>query len=212
MEGSQTQNEAKSSSFFQRNRIIIRGAIIFGLLVIGSIVLLSSSIMQTGPVRIFTSIIAQIAGAILRLFDKNVNVVGTLVSSPRFQIEIVNGCNGVEVTAILASAILATPAPWRKRLAGIAIGAGLIFVLNIARAVSLFLIGSYASFEAFQFVHVYVWQTVVVLVSVAFFMVWLGVVSAERPGSGDESGGVPREDADTEHRGGTVLDNDGAAL
>jgi exosortase H (IPTLxxWG-CTERM-specific) len=91
--------------------------------------------------------------------------------SDAFEVTIVNGCNGVYETTLLAAAILATPTSWMKRVVGIAAAALGIYVLNIGRAASLFTIGIYRPWW-FNFAHEYVWQTVVVFAVLAIFMAW----------------------------------------
>jgi exosortase/archaeosortase family protein len=53
------------------------------------------------------------------------------------------GCNGIEAMLVLVAGMLAYPATWRQRAAGIAIGAMAIRALNLARVVSLFYLGQW---------------------------------------------------------------------
>ena len=84
--------------------------------------------MQSGPVLTFTGTIASIAGFVLGLFLDNISVEGVAIGSSAFSIRIVNACNGIYVTALLVSAIIATPATWRRKLQGIIIGVVLVIV------------------------------------------------------------------------------------
>ncbi len=170
------------------------------LLAGGSIIGLSLPVMQHGPVHAFTATIATVTGALLKVWNPAVEVSGTVVKSAGFRMEIVNGCNGAYVTALLAAAIIVTPGAWWKRLAGIMAGAAFIYVLNIIRAGSLFVVGGAASREVFYFAHTYVWQTLVVLFAVAFYVVWLGILPSEGRG-GPEAGGGADTQGDS-HGGG----------
>jgi len=98
---------------------------------------------------------------------------GRMLAGPLFQTEIANGCNGVYVTALVVAAMLSAPASWMHRTLGVAGAAVSIYVLNVCRVASLFLIGSYRH-DWFDFFHVYVWETVVVLASLAIFLAWAG--------------------------------------
>ena len=64
-------------------------------------------------------------GAVLmNVIDPSVISYGRVLQSAKtgFGVSIEAGCNGVEAMIILASAMLAFPAPWKHRLAGVAIG------------------------------------------------------------------------------------------
>lgn len=197
---------------FIENSAIIKAAFVFAIFCLGSVVLLSSDFMQTGPVEDFTATISRLAGAVLGIFDKSISTNGTMLQSPGFAIKIVNGCNGVFVTALLVSAIIATPASWKKKLSGIICGAAAIYVLNVTRAISLFLIGSYTSKKVFDIFHVYVWQTMVVFFVLAFFVGWLGGLSAEGRSGGKAGGGDDRPGGDTERISDPSMDGDSAVL
>jgi len=198
--------------FFKKNRDIIYSGIIFFILSCGSIIGLSTQRMLGGPVKSFTATLASVAGTLLKLWDSTVIVTGTLVQSARFQIEIVSGCNGVYVTTLLVAAIIATPASWRRKLPGILVGATVVYVFNLVRLVSLFIIGTYTSMEVFDFFHVYIWQTLVVFIALAFFMGWIGTLPAPETGSDCADSGDDGEDVDPEHSDNTALDRSGSTI
>ena len=198
--------------FFKQNSDLIRSGLIFIVLSCGFIVGLSTKTMQSGPVKSFTATLASVAGTLLKLWDSTVIVTGTLVQSARFGIIIVSGCSGVYVTAIFVAVIIATPASWRRKLLGILIGATVIYVLNLARIVSLFIIGTYTSMEVFDFFHVYIWQTLVVFIALAFFMGWIGTLPAPETGSDYADSGDGGEDVDPEHSDNTALDRNGSTI
>ena len=72
----------------------------------------------------WTNALAQISTAIVTFFDPNVVAVGKVMRSTTngFAVSIEAGCNGVEATIVLLAAILAFPAPWKHKLAGLAAG------------------------------------------------------------------------------------------
>jgi exosortase/archaeosortase family protein len=63
------------------------------------------------------------------------------ISSNRFSIRIDWGCDGSEPLALFVAAVLAFPAPFRRKIPGILLGTAILAVANLARVVSLFLAG-----------------------------------------------------------------------
>src|SRR5665811_950278 len=92
----------------------------------------------------FTSAIADVCVWIVGLFDPHAIAHGKILQSTTsgFAISIERGCNGVEAVIILIAAILAFPAPWKHKLAGIGIGFVAIQAMNLVRIISLFYLGS----------------------------------------------------------------------
>ena len=82
-----------------------------------------------------------------------------------------NGCNGVEAMLILVAAVLAFPAGGRARAAGVAAGVIVLQAANLVRVVSLFWLGVHHR-EVFETFHTAVWQTALILVAVAVFILW----------------------------------------
>lgn len=64
----------------------------------------------------FTEVVARSSALVLRSVEGGVEAAGTVIRSPRFAIDVRNGCNGVEATILLAAAIFAFPAMLRSRL------------------------------------------------------------------------------------------------
>ena len=119
----------------------------------------------------FTGLIVQASAAVLRGLGEPARTAGTLLTSPAFTVDVKNGCNGVEAMLLLVSAILAFPAPARKRLAGLLAGVAAIQVANLIRVVSLFWLGVHHR-DVFELFHAAIWQTVLILMSVVLFILW----------------------------------------
>jgi exosortase H (IPTLxxWG-CTERM-specific) len=113
------------------------------------------------------------------LIGERVAVAGTVIASGTFSVNIENGCNGLETALLLAAAIFAYPAKWTERAAGFLIGFAAIQAVNLVRVASLFWIGVHRR-AWFDSAHTLVWQTVVVLLGVGFFVVWAGRVGRTR--------------------------------
>jgi exosortase H (IPTLxxWG-CTERM-specific) len=127
--------------------------------------------------------IAVVAGAMLHAIGQNVIVNGTTIASSRFAVNINNGCNGIEAMLILLAAIGSFPATMKSRLIGLGIGAVIVQLLNEVRIISLYLIGAYRP-SLFQIFHTAVWQVVVILAAIIFFLQWSARVAPNRLANG----------------------------
>ena len=106
-----------------------------------------------------------------------------MVSAARclgFAISIERGCNGVEAVIILVSAMLAFPAPWKNRLAGIGLGFVAIQVLNLVRIISLFYLGQW-NIDVFEWAHLYVWQALIMLDVLIVWLLWVRTLPRAAP-------------------------------
>jgi exosortase H (IPTLxxWG-CTERM-specific) len=119
----------------------------------------------------FTSGVARVSAVVLNAIGEKVSVSGTEIRSGGFAVQIENGCNGVEAALLFGSAVLAFPAPWRRRLLGLVAGFAAIQALNLVRVVSLFWIGAHRP-ALFSSSHTVLWQSAVVLASVLLFLFW----------------------------------------
>lgn len=119
----------------------------------------------------FTEAVARGSVLLLRAGGSAVEATGTVMRSARFALDVQNGCNGVEAAILLAAAILAFPATLRSRLAGVTLGIAAIQLLNVVRLGSLFWLGEHNR-RLFDFVHVAVWQSLVILAAISIFMLW----------------------------------------
>ena len=93
--------------------------------------------------------------------------------------QIVPDCTPLMPTAAFAISVVAFPAPWRRRLIGIAVGAVLLWVYNLLRIFALIPVLKYRP-TWFDFIHVYLWQTTTLIVVFAMFLIWLGTQTRRR--------------------------------
>ena len=159
------------ASFWQRNRREATFLIVFLLLLGGSFTLISVNWVNEHAIEPFTAGIARVSGVVLDLMGQNITQQGTILRSPRFAVNIRNGCNGVEAMLIFLAAVLAFPAPWRSRFLGLAFGILAIQAVNLVRVVALFLTGAYFP-KFFDASHTVVWQTLVILSGVLLWIFW----------------------------------------
>jgi exosortase H (IPTLxxWG-CTERM-specific) len=147
---------------------------------------------QTHFVVPWTNALAQISTWLVTVFDPNVAAAGKVMRSTAngFAVSIEAGCNGVEATIVLVAAMLAFPAPWRHRLAGLVAGIAAVQVLNIIRIISLFYLGQW-SLKVFEWAHLYVWQALIMLDVLIVWLVWVRMLP-RRDDHGDGPAGTPR--------------------
>ncbi|MBI3846326.1 MAG: exosortase H [Planctomycetes bacterium] len=120
---------------------------------------------------------AQVAStaAVLRILGVAASVDGLVLRAPGFDMRITNellgGCNGLNVVVILIAAVAAYPAPIRHRLVGIAVGAAVLFIVNVVRLVSLYFVGAHAP-GLEEMMHLYVWQVLLIAVTGFIWFQW----------------------------------------
>jgi exosortase/archaeosortase family protein len=85
----------------------------------------------------------------------------------------------VETALLFACAVLAFPAPWRRRIAGLLLGFAAIQLLNLVRVVSLFWIGAHKP-ALFSSSHTVLWQSAVVLCGVLLFLFYASLEQRRR--------------------------------
>src|SRR5271157_1592186 len=122
----------------------------------------------------WTETLAAISADLVKLFDPKVIAEGNVLQSARngFAVAIEAGCNGVEASIVLVAAMLAFPAPWRRKLIGLAVGILAVQGLNIIRVISLFYIGQW-DLDVFEFAHLYVWQALIMLDVLIVWLLWI---------------------------------------
>ena len=99
------------------------------------------------------------------------SVSGASLQYNGFVVQIVEACDGVLPAMIYLSAVLAFPSRWIDKGWGILIGLPAIFLVNLARLVTLMLVGA-AWPGVFEQVHIYVWQALVIALAMAVWVFW----------------------------------------
>ena len=145
----------------------------FALLIGGLYAIIVIPWVDRHAVAPLTRGIASVTALTLRGIGQPVTTDGTSVVGSTASVNIENGCNGLEAVAILAAAVLAFPASWRQRGLGLLAGITGIQLLNIVRTSSLFLFLKYKP-DWFQILHTGVWQTLLVVAALGFFIFWSG--------------------------------------
>ena len=89
-----------------------------------------------------------------------------------FGVEMKDGCNGINVTFLLWSAILAFPSTWKRKLQGLLLGTAAIQGINIIRFISLYYLIR-INRPLFDFAHEYLWEALIMLDAMVAFGLWV---------------------------------------
>jgi exosortase H (IPTLxxWG-CTERM-specific) len=165
------QSGDQAASGWRAYRQEIRFLALFVLILAGGFAFIAWTPVNDRVIEPVTGAIATTSRALLNLFGQQVVQTGTTLTSPRFAVNIRNGCNGVEALIIFVAAVLSFPATWRSRALGLGLGTVAIEVVNLIRVVALFLTGAYVP-KLFESSHTVIWQTIVILCAVLLWIFW----------------------------------------
>jgi exosortase/archaeosortase family protein len=132
-------------------------------------------------VKLFSHVVhfyANISSSILNMLGFHTTVLADGVYSGGFSMSIKKGCDALEPMALLSSGIIAFPSNTKLKFAGLITGLSFLFILNIIRIVSLYLVGVYRP-ALFQIAHIEIWQVIFILFSICFWFIWIRKVSRE---------------------------------
>jgi exosortase/archaeosortase family protein len=108
---------------------------------------------------------------------------GTLLQFEGFHAEVVDACNGILPGWIYVAAVVAFPSRWSQKLRGFLIGLPALFAINVVRVISLMLLGARAP-DLVERIHIDVWQTAVVVLSMALWTFWAERIVGRQPAFG----------------------------
>ena len=149
-------------------------------------VLLSYGILAIPAIdRLLYGILELTAGSVapmLSILGYRCTVEGVTIHGDDFSVAVRRGCDGVEPMLILWSAVVAMRAPLVPTVAGLAISAVIIQIVNFVRVVSLFVIGSRCP-AMFHVMHVEIWPVIMIAVEMVIFMLWLNLIRTRRKDS-----------------------------
>ena len=156
--------------------IAVRVAIIFAAALAATMIV--SGEMRGAWLDAFCALLAGIAGFALTLLGVPASSDGATVGSDAFSAVIVQECSALDVVILFGAAVLAYPASIGARLRGLLLGVAVLFALNIARIVSLILIGIHYP-DSLEDAHLWVWQPAMAIAAIGLWMLWhWGVPSA----------------------------------
>lgn len=130
------------------------------------------------------------AVALINLFSPQTSAIaqGTHISAIGGGINVISGCEGVEVMLLLAASMTISPLAWRSRLAGLLIGSLVVFLLNQARLISMFF-AVRIDRSVFEMLHGMVAPILLIALTALFFSWWLGRHGIGKPTVSNESAG-----------------------
>lgn len=120
----------------------------------------------------FIAIYTNISSALLNIFGFQTKAEGSILTNSTFSVNVKEGCDALIPMIIYITAVLVFPADWKKKWRGLMVGIPILFVLNLLRIVSLYLIGIYIP-SIFEFMHVEFWQVLFIICTVLTFVRWL---------------------------------------
>lgn len=153
---------------------MLRFMLIFIGCLLGLFVLELLQPVERHVIEPFTAALAQVCVWLVGAFDADAIAHGKILqtASGSFAVSIERGCNGIEAVIILVAAMLAFPASWKHKLAGIGAGFVAIQALNLVRIISLFYLGQWNRLW-FDWFHLYLWQALIILDALVVFLLWL---------------------------------------
>jgi exosortase H (IPTLxxWG-CTERM-specific) len=155
---------------------LYRFLLLFGACLLGGFGLLLAPPMQPAVSR-YSTLVVTVAARVIGICGGHVAADGDLLSDPAsgFAIRMANGCNGAHVTILLWAAVLAFPASLLQKAKGLLAGTGAIHVVNLIRFISLYYLGMYSQ-QWFQFAHMYLWESLMMLDTLVVFWGWAYLV------------------------------------
>ena len=120
--------------------------------------------------------------AALQFLTGSSYAMGNTVGTGHQHFAIVSDCTPMMPMALFFSACIAFPATWRWKLIGVGSAAILLWIYNLTRVLLLFLVMARWP-AAFDFIHVYLWQTVTLIVVFLLFVTWLRIQGVAAPPS-----------------------------
>ncbi len=119
----------------------------------------------------------QPAAWLIRQFSGSMPVIaqGHRIVAPGIRLSVLNGCEGFEGIFLIIAAIMAFPADWKQKLAGILAGSVLMYSLNQVRITVLFYT-LYQDRSWFNPIHGYIGPTFIIILGCLFFFYYLNCI------------------------------------
>lgn len=153
-----------------RAAVTTRFGVIFLLLIGGFVLLDLSWVPDTLLHQPLARVIAQVSAIALDVIGE-AKATGTLLQFNGFVVLIADACDGLLPIMIYVCAVLAFPARWKEKGWGMLLGLPSVFAINLARVITLMMIGAYWR-TAFDQVHMYVWQAFVSALALVIWVLW----------------------------------------
>ncbi|HJS43970.1 MAG TPA: hypothetical protein VJ755_10900 [Gemmatimonadales bacterium] len=154
-----------------------------GALLVWGVIILGARVGVDAPAHPFegvTVVVASQVKLILAWIGVPVSQYAASLFIPGgFGYVVVMGCTGVVPAAVLAIAILASPASAAARAIGLVVGVPLVLLVNLLRLVHLFYLGVYNPRD-FGLAHEVLWECALVVTTVGLWFGWWSWASQRR--------------------------------
>ena len=158
---------------------VVRFCVVFLLLVAVYVAFFSTPWVERLIQAPMSRLVAIVSAALLSPFG-NVTLSGTQLEFDGYRAVIVEACNSVLPIYIFLAAVLAFPSRWPEKLRGALLGIPIIFPINVVRVVSLMILGAHNP-DIVERIHIDVWQTAVVVLSMGIWIFWAERFVRPRP-------------------------------
>ncbi len=169
------------NSWFATHGRDLRFLVVFGVLM-GAYYVLFSVIpaLEEKFIPWYLKFNAYAAADVLHAFGySDVTSNGKALNSSGGAISVERGCDAITPTALLVSAVLASPVAFGSKVPAVLAGALILAVVNLIRIISLFLSAVHWR-EAFDILHLEVWQGAFILLSILLWA-WWAAWATKRP-------------------------------
>jgi exosortase/archaeosortase family protein len=148
---------------------------LFGAVLAWIAIIVSARADVEGPGHPFDGLAVLVASVVKRVLGWSGLAVsqyaGVLFVPGGFLYVVSIGCTGIVPAAVIAIAILASPASAAARVVGLAAAVPLVLLVNVGRLVHLFYLGVYRP-RSFAMAHEVFWECALVLCTVAIWYAW----------------------------------------
>jgi len=142
----------------------------FGFLILLFYAILSTTLCDRALYR-YLQANAWLSNIILNWSGHHTQAADITIRSPVFAMALRRGCDAVEPTFLLCSAMLAFRSSIGRKALGMLVGALVFQLLNLVRIVSLFWIGIHFP-NLFNPIHMEIWPTLFILIGAVIFVAW----------------------------------------
>jgi exosortase family protein XrtM len=115
--------------------------------------------------------------------NEHVELAGRSVISPGARLNVMRGCEGVEMFLLLVAGILAFPATLKQRAQGLLLGSVLAYLLSVTRLMALYYVLRYDP-NAWQALHGLVLPLGPIMLMAFYFLRWTAGTTIRPPNPG----------------------------
>src|SRR5262249_15016855 len=112
------------------------------------------------------------SSVLLNFLGAKTTVEGVVIRGSECAVAVRRGCDPLEPIVLFAAAVIAFPANWRSRGSGMVLASVFLFVLNLARVASLYLLRAENS-ALFESLHLVWWPALFIVGSLVLWVLWL---------------------------------------